>query len=73
MSRRFRVTCVRTSYVDIEVEAEDEARAARLVETALDEEHQRLDQGQPLGRPLHRVVSVAGAAEASSGLKAEAA
>lgn len=73
MLRRFHVTCARTSYVDIEVEAEDEARAARLLEAALEEDHRLFDQGQPLGQPLHRIVSATGAGEASSGLKAEAA
>ena len=73
MLRRFHVTCARTSYVEIEIEAEDEACAARLLEAALEEDHRLFDQGQPLGRPLHRIISAAGAGEASSRPKAEAA
>jgi hypothetical protein len=59
MSRRFRLTCARTTYFEIEVDAEDSAGAERLLETSIGRDVALRDQAQLLGRPIHRIVEVA--------------
>jgi hypothetical protein len=75
MSRRFRLTCARTCYFEIDVEAEDDAAAERLLADALERDPALFERALMVGRPLHRVVEIAAAGEGSgiAVLRAEAA
>ena len=62
MARKYRVTCARTTYFDIEIAAESDAEIERLLEAEIADHPERC---QRLGRPVHRVVEVAAAQEAA--------
>lgn len=59
MSRKFRLTCARTCYFEIDVEAEDDAAAERLLTAALERDPALFEQAMAIGRPIHRVVEIA--------------
>ncbi|HXZ00376.1 MAG TPA: hypothetical protein VEI03_10270 [Stellaceae bacterium] len=59
MPRKFRLTCARTTYFDIDVMAEDGAEAERLVEAAFAGNPALCDNFRPIGKPTHRIVEIA--------------
>lgn len=73
MPRKFRLTCARTTYFDVELTAEDAGEAERLVEAAFAADRGLCDSGRPIGKPLDRIVEIAAAEEASTDLHDEAA
>ena len=56
MARKFRLTCARTTYFDVEVAAEDSSAAEQMLEAAIKEYPEHC---QRVGAPIHRVVEVA--------------
>jgi hypothetical protein len=74
MPRKFRLTCARTTYFDIDMTAESAADAERLLEAAILGDAGLGDGTRPIGRPIHRIVDVAASeAEASADPREEAA
>ena len=67
MARKYRVTCARTTYFDIEIAAESDTEIERLLEAEVADHPERC---QRLGRPVHRVVEIA-AAQDAAGVPAE--
>jgi hypothetical protein len=66
--QKFRLTCARTTYFEIEVSAENIAEAERLFETGL-AHNADWNERRLLGRPTHRLVEIAPAQEeAAAGL-----
>jgi hypothetical protein len=61
MAQKFRLTCARTSYFEIELEAEDGARAEALLAAAAEQNPRLAEIGEPLGKPVYRVVEIAAA------------
>lgn len=61
MSRKFRLTCARTCYFELDVEAEDDAAAERMLAAALERDPTLFEQAMAIGRPIHRVVEIAAA------------
>lgn len=59
MARRFRLTCARTTYFDVDLTADDSAEAERLLDAALASNPALCDCSDPLGRSIHRVVEIA--------------
>jgi hypothetical protein len=59
MPRKFRLTCVRTTYFEIDVTAGDGAEAERLVEAAIAGNPSLCDSSRPIGRSIHRVIEIA--------------
>ena len=59
MLRKFRVTCARTTYFDIDVMAGDSAEAERLVDAAVASEPALCDSSRRIGKPIHRIVEIA--------------
>jgi hypothetical protein len=66
MPRKFRLTCARTSYFEVDLAAESAAEAERLLETALAGDPRLGERGACLGRPMHRIVEVAEAVGAEA-------
>jgi hypothetical protein len=62
MARKYRVTCARTTYFDIEIAAEDGAEIERLLEAEIAGHPERCER---LGRPVHRIIEIAAAQEAA--------
>jgi hypothetical protein len=58
MARRFRLTCSRTAYFDIDVNAESAAEAEMLLQAALAGDGGLGDSLRPVGQPVDRVVEV---------------
>jgi hypothetical protein len=56
MAHKFRLTCARTTYFDVEVAAEDSSAAEQMLEAAIKEYPEHC---QRVGAPIHRVVEVA--------------
>ncbi|HZB90815.1 MAG TPA: hypothetical protein VE397_05195 [Stellaceae bacterium] len=73
MPRKFRLTCARTTYFEVELSADTVAEAERQLERALQGEQELIERCEPLGRPIHRVVEVATDMEADTGLEEAAA
>ena len=61
MARKYRVTCARTTYFDIEIAADSATEIERLLEAEIADHPERC---QRLGRPMHRIVEVVAAQEA---------
>jgi hypothetical protein len=57
MPRKFRLTCARTTYFDIDIAADSSAEAERLLESMLTIDPMAPER-QPVGRPVDRVVEV---------------
>ena len=66
MSRKFRLTCARTSYFEVELEAEDCARAEELLAAVLENNPGLGERDALIGKPIYRVVEVAVAQEESA-------
>ena len=62
MARKFRLTCARTSYFEIEVEAEDRRAAEAALAAAIDADPRLAEAGLALGKPIYRIVEVNDAA-----------
>ncbi len=58
MPHLFRVTCARTSYVDIDVEAEDGISAEQIAEAALASDAAFFEQGRPVAGSVYRIIEV---------------
>jgi hypothetical protein len=58
MAQKFRLTCARTTYFDVEVAAEDSSAAEQMLEAAIKEYPEHC---QRVGTPIHRVVEIAAA------------
>ena len=58
MARTFRVTCARTSYFEIELEADDRRGAEAALAAAVEASPCLAEAGLPLGKPVYRVVEV---------------
>jgi hypothetical protein len=67
MPRKFRLTCARTTYFDIDIAADTSAEAERLLESML-----KIDptapERQPIGRPVDRVVEIEAEEQAAAAL-----
>lgn len=72
MARKFRLTCARTTYFDVEVAAEDSAEAERLAVAAITAHPERCTR---VGKPIHRVVEIVAAqdGERADGMRDHAA
>jgi len=57
MPRKFRLTCARTIYFDIDIAADSSAEAERLLESMLKIDPMAAER-QPVGRPVDRVVEI---------------
>jgi hypothetical protein len=57
MPRKFRLTCARTTYFDIDIAADSSAEAERLLESMLKIDPMVAER-QPIGRPVDRVVEI---------------
>ncbi len=66
MARRFRLTCARTTYFDVDLTADDSAEAERLLDAALASNPALCDSSQPLGRSIHRLVEIMAQEEGAS-------
>lgn len=73
MPRKFRLTCSRMAYFDVEVTAETAAEAERLVQAALAADVGLQEGFQPVGEPIQRIVEIQAAEAAAMGLREEAA
>ncbi len=62
MARKFRLTCARTSYFEIEFEAEDRRAAEAALTAAMEADPRLAEAGLPLGKPVYRIVEVNDAA-----------
>lgn len=63
MTRKYRVTCARTTYFDIEIAAENGAEIERLLEAEIAGHPERCER---FGRPVHRVVEITAAQETAT-------
>ena len=73
MSRKFRLTCARTTYFEIEVEVEEGAQAEESFAAALADERLIREAASSLCKPVHRIVEIAAAEEKATGNVAHAA
>ena len=73
MPRKFRLTCARTTYFDVELTAADAGEAERLAEAAIACDPGLYDDERLIGKPVHRIVDIAAPDEASTGRHDEAA
>jgi hypothetical protein len=62
MARKFRLTCARTSYFEIELEAEDRRAAEAALTAAVETDPRFAEAGLPLGKPVYRIVEETDAA-----------
>jgi hypothetical protein len=58
MSRKFRLTCARTSYFEVEVEAEERAGAEQQFVAILEQNPELWEHGESVGKPIYRLVEV---------------
>ena len=74
MLRTLRLTCARTTYFEVEIAADDGARPEDALAAALAGNAALCEEGA-IGRPVYRIVEVAGAQEGqqSADPRAEAA
>jgi hypothetical protein len=62
MPRTLRLTCARTTYFELEIAGDDGARPEDVLAAAIAGNAALCDQGA-IGRPVYRIVEVAGAQE----------
>ena len=62
MARKYRLTCARTSYFEVELEAEDRRAAEVALAAAIETDPRLAEAGLPLGKPIYRVVEINDAA-----------
>jgi hypothetical protein len=58
MPQKFRLTCARTSYFEVEIEAEERAGAEQQVAAVLERNPELWQQAEAVGRPVYRLVDV---------------
>lgn len=63
MPQKYRLTCARTSYFEVEVEAEERAGAERQFAAILEQNPELWQQGESIGKPVYRLVEVTPAQE----------
>lgn len=59
MPRKFRLTCARTSYFEVEIEAEERIGAEKQFAAILEQNPELWQQGESVGQPVYRLVEVA--------------
>jgi hypothetical protein len=59
MPRKFRLTCARTSYFEVEIEADERAGAEKQFAAILEQNPELWQSGESLGKPVYRLVDVA--------------
>jgi hypothetical protein len=62
MPRTLRLTCARTTYFELEIQADEGARPEDLLAAAI-ESDSKLCERAAIGRPTYRIVEVAAAQE----------
>jgi hypothetical protein len=74
MPRTLRLTCARTTYFELEIQADEGARPEDLLAAAIESDSKLCERGA-IGRPIYRIVEVAAAQEGeiSTDPRAEAA
>lgn len=75
MSRKFRLTCARTTYFEVELEAEDCAGAEEQLAAVLEKNPGLGERDALIGKAAYRIVEIAAAQEegASGATRAQAA
>lgn len=63
MARKFRLTCARTCYFEIEVEAEECTNAEQQFAALLEQHPECWETVEPVCKPIYRLVEVAPAQE----------
>ena len=58
MSRKFRLTCARTSYFEVEVEADECASAEQQFAALLEQNPECWENVEAVGKPIYRLVEV---------------
>jgi hypothetical protein len=61
MPRKFRLTCARTSYFELEIEADERAGAEKQFAAILEQNPELWQSGEAVGKPVYRLVEVAAA------------
>ena len=69
MSRKFRLTCVRTSYFEVEIEADERDGAEQQFAAILEQNPELWQQADSLGQPIYRLVDVAPAQQDEGAVK----
>jgi hypothetical protein len=59
MPQKFRVTCARTSYFEVEIEADGHGAVEQQFAAILERRPELWDQVEQLGKPIYRLVEVA--------------
>jgi hypothetical protein len=59
MPRKFRLTCARTSYFELEIEADERVGAEKQFAAILEQNPELWQQGESVGQPIYRLVEVA--------------
>lgn len=59
MPQKFRLTCARTSYFEVEVEAEERVGAEQQFAAILEQNPELWQQSESVGQPIYRLVDVA--------------
>jgi hypothetical protein len=72
MPRKFRLTCARTSYFEVEVEAEGRAGAEQQFVAILEQNPELWEHGEAVGKPIYRLVEVTLAQEGEAAVTAGA-
>ncbi len=74
MSRKFRLTCARTAYFEVELEAENVVEAEAQLAILLESNPGLGERDALIGNPIYRIVEIAAAQEETgSGTTAQAA
>jgi hypothetical protein len=69
MPRKFRLTCARTSYFELEVEADERLGAEQQFAAILEQNPELWQQGESVGQPIYRLVEVAATPEEDAAAK----
>jgi hypothetical protein len=59
MSRKFRLTCARTSYFEVEIDADERLGAEQQFAAILEQNSELWQQAESVGRPIYRLVDIA--------------
>jgi hypothetical protein len=70
MPQKFRLTCARTSYFEVEFEAEEGVAAEQQFAAILEQNPELWKQVEAVGKPTYRLVDVVSGAEESAALGA---
>jgi hypothetical protein len=72
MPRKFRLTCARTSYFEVEIEADERGGAEQQFAAILEQNPELWQQGESVGQPIYRLVDIAPAPQDEGATKAGA-